>query len=165
MLGMAMSLANELGVFDQREEDVAAGGNMSGYEARQHHRRRALAKLLFLYQEQLSSRLGCKSLMPESVSHGITSSSTSRVSFAKRGEDWNSIMIAWTELTKMVRSISDVLFPSQAITGQLLRSGRYIGIIEHFRLLLAGWEEKHLKHFGRSTQALMLIPWRIISQN
>lgn len=155
VLGMAMSLANELGVFDQ-QDDAAPGGNMSEYEARQHHRRRALAKLLFLYQEQLSSRLGCKSLMPESVSHGITSSSTSRMSFAKRGEDWGSFMIAWTELTRMVRSISDVLFPSQAITSQLLRSGRYISIIEHFRLLLSGWEEKHLKHFGGSSP-LMLI--------
>lgn len=147
VLGMAMSLANELGVFEQQEE--ANTEKMSSYEARQYHRRKALAKLLFLYQEQLSSRLGCKSLMPESVSHGITSSSTSRMSFAKRGEDWNSFIIAWTELTKMVRSISDVLFPSQAITSQLLRSGRYISIIEHFRLLLSGWEEKHLKGFGK----------------
>lgn len=146
ILSMAMSLANELGVFDQNED--ADQGKMSQYELRQYHRRKALGKLLFLYQEQLSSRLGCKSLMPESVSHGITSSSTSRMSFAKRGEDWNSFVIAWTELTKMVRSISDVLFPSQAITSQLLRSGRYIGIIEHFRLMLSGWEEKHLKHFG-----------------
>lgn len=151
ILGMAMSLANELGVFDQ-EEDTDLG-KLSPYEIRQYHKRRALAKLLFLYQEQLSSRLGCKSLMPESVSHGVSSSSTSRMSFAKHGEDWNSFMIAWTELTKMVRSISDVLFPSQAITSQLLRSGRYIGIIEHFRILLSGWEEKHLRNFGRATFA------------
>lgn len=148
VLGMAMSLANELGIFDQHEN--AGPGKLSYYEIRQDHRRKALAKLLFLYQEQLSSRLGCKSLMPESVSHGIASSSTSRLSFAKRGEDWNSFVIAWTELTKMVRSISDVLFPSQAITSQLLRSGRYIGVIEHFRLLLSGWEEKYLKSFGMS---------------
>lgn len=149
ILGMAMSLANELGVFDQQED--ADLGTLSAYEIRQYHKRKALAKLLFLYQGQLSSRLGCKSLMPESVSHGITSSSTFRMSFAKRGEDWNSFMIAWTELTKMVRSISDVLFPSHAITSQLLRSGRYISIIEHFRLLLFSWEEKHLKNFGRAT--------------
>ncbi|KAL2274819.1 hypothetical protein FJTKL_02721 [Diaporthe vaccinii] len=69
------------------------------------------------------------------------------MSFAKRREDRNSFIIAWTELTKMVRSISDVTFPSQAITNQLLRSGRYISIIEHFRLLLSGWEGKHLKNF------------------
>lgn len=162
ILGMAMSLANELGVFDQSEDLDQA--KMSQYEARQHHRRQALAKLLFLYQEQLSSRLGCKSLMPESVSHGITSSNTSKMSFAKRGEDWNAFMIGWTELTKMVRSISDVLFPSQAITSQLLRSGRYIGIIEHFRLLLSGWEEKHLKGFGRSA-FMLLHPLKLLRTN
>lgn len=154
VLGMAMSLANELGVFDQHEDAVPE--NSSQYDIRQYHRRRALAKLLFLYQEQLSSRLGCKSLMPESVTHGIMSSSTSNLSFSKHGEDWNAFIIAWTELTKTVRSISDVLFPSQTITSQLLRSGRYISIIEHFRLLLSSWERKHLKKSGRSILMLRM---------
>lgn len=152
VLGMAMSLANELGVFEGHEDAAFQTG--SPYEIRQHHRRKCLAKLLFLYQEQLSSRLGCKSMMPESVSHGIMSSSTSSMPFPKRGEDWSSFIIAWTELTKTVRSISDVLFPSQTITSHLLRSGRYISITEHFRLLLSGWEQKHLKHFGQFTQML-----------
>lgn len=55
---------------------------------------------------------------------------------------------AWTRLTKIVRSISDLLFPSATTTGQIIRSGRYISITEHIQALLSVWSEEYKELIG-----------------
>ncbi|RYP62434.1 hypothetical protein DL769_007306 [Monosporascus sp. CRB-8-3] len=158
VLGCAMSLAIEIGIFDQADD---AGDALVGdYYQRLRSRRISLAKLLYFYQEQLSSRLGRKPLMPANVSHIIAVMKTPSVVFKKSGEDWNAFATAWTELTKLVRSISDVLFSSPAVTRHLLQSGRYISMIEHFRPLLSSWEERHL-----STASLQAIVERTLAES
>lgn len=149
-LGLAVTLANELGIFDIEDAPSTTPTCVSEYEKRLDHRRAPLASTLYTYQEQLSSRLGRKSIMPQSIVHGISSSATSRASIGNNGSNWKSFMTAWTELTKLARSISDMLFPSSVITKHLLQSGRYIGMIEHFKSLLSGWESKYLHILGKS---------------
>ncbi|RYP90141.1 hypothetical protein DL770_003763 [Monosporascus sp. CRB-9-2] len=148
VLGCAMSLAIEIGIFDK--VDDARDAIVGDYDQRLRSRRISLAKLLYFYQEQLSSRLGRNPLMPPNVSHVTTITKTPSV-FKKSGEDWNAFATAWTELTKLVRSIYDMLFSSPAVTRHLLQSGRYISMIEHFRPLLSSWEERHLSNASPST--------------
>jgi hypothetical protein len=59
-------------------------------------------------------------------------------------EQWQSFMSAWVELTKLARSISDTIYPNTATTRSLLRTGRYIGLLEHFQPLLVSWRKKYL---------------------
>ncbi|EAT91207.2 hypothetical protein SNOG_01558 [Parastagonospora nodorum SN15] len=59
-------------------------------------------------------------------------------------EQWQSFMSAWVELTKLARSVSDTIYPSAATTRSLLRTGRYIGLLEHFQPLLTSWRKKYL---------------------
>jgi hypothetical protein len=147
-VGLAMSLAHELGLFETDEAAAVRLDSLSVYDRRYHQRRRALASILCSYQEQLSARLGRKSMMPQSVSHGVLSFNSASTTWEKRGEDWGSVMAAWTELTKLSRSISDMLFPSATVTKHLLQSGRYISMIEHFCSLLADWERRHRNATG-----------------
>ncbi|RYP52258.1 hypothetical protein DL768_002577 [Monosporascus sp. mg162] len=149
VLGCAMSLAIEIGIFDQADD--AGDAIIGDYDQRLRSRRISLAKLLYFYQEQLSSRLGRSPLMSPNVSHVTTLTKTPSVVLKKSGEDWNAFVTAWTELTKLIRSISDVLFSSPAVTRHLLQSGRYISMIEHFRPLLSSWEERHLSNATPST--------------
>lgn len=146
-LGSAMSLANELGVFDNDDPSATDLSATSEYQKRVQSRRISLASILYTYQEQLSCRLGRKSMMPQSISH----SSNSRMTLIKNGQEWVSFMTAWTELTRLARSISDMLFPSSIITKHLLQSGRYISMIEQFEMLLTGWKSKHLNSPGMAT--------------
>ncbi|RYP41642.1 hypothetical protein DL767_000847 [Monosporascus sp. MG133] len=158
VLGCAMSLAIEIGIFDQAGDvgDAIVGD----YDQRVRSRRISLAKLLYFYQEQLSSRLGRNPLMSPNVSHIITLTKTPNIVLKKSGEDWNAFVTAWTELTKLVRSISDMLFSSPAVTRHLLQSGRYITMIEHFRPLLSSWEERHL-----TTASLQAIVERTLAES
>lgn len=137
LVGCAFSLAHELGVFDENAQPVEHAEKLPGEQRRMEQRHR-LRKLLYLYIEQLSSRLGCKSIMHYSLSHSI-SSPTGAV-----GGQWQSFVMAWIDLTKMLRSVSDTLFQSPTFTKHLLYNGRYISLIEHFRPLLETWKQKNL---------------------
>lgn len=144
VLGCAMTLANELGVFDPETQEDTLTDASCEFDRRYSRRRTSIATLLYLYQEHLSSRLGLKSMMPQSISHSIIPGGSLKSTSYENGE-WSSFMTASTELTKIVRSITDVLFPSPVITKHLLQSGRYISMIEHFRSLLSNWEARYLK--------------------
>lgn len=58
--------------------------------------------------------------------------------------EWQSHMSSWIELTKLVKSVSDLFYPSSSVTRQLLNSGRYSSLLDHFLPLLEQWRQKHL---------------------
>lgn len=153
-LGAAVTLANELSVFDNDETMADKPIGPHDYEGRRKHRAVSLASLLYTQQEQLSSRLGRRSLLPQNMSSGRRQVGISKLSFDPSFGLWESFMVAWTELTKLTRSICDMLFPSTLITSHLLQSGRYVGLIEHFTELLSAWEEKHLNKTGKHLRLL-----------
>ncbi|KAF1997171.1 C6 transcription factor-like protein [Amniculicola lignicola CBS 123094] len=144
LMGCALSLAQELGLFEDNsniEKDL-----MSYPKFTQEFlvlRRIRARKLLFVFIEQLSWRLGCTSMIPQSLNHALmekipVDSRTGAV------EQWQSFMSAWVELTKLARSVSDTVYPSASFTRNLLRTGRYIGLLEHFQPLLTTWRRKYL---------------------
>ncbi|RYO83858.1 hypothetical protein DL764_009414 [Monosporascus ibericus] len=100
VLDCAMSLAIEISIFDQAGD--AGDAIVGDYGQRLRSRRISLAKLLYFYQEQLSSRLGRNPLMSPNVSHVITLTKTPSVVLKKSGEDWNGFVTAWTELIKLL---------------------------------------------------------------
>ncbi|PVI08610.1 hypothetical protein DM02DRAFT_510378 [Periconia macrospinosa] len=144
LLGSALSLAQELGLFEDNaniEKDQISYPNFSPEFL--VLRRIRVRKLLYVFIEQLSWRLGCTSMIPQSLNHALmekvpADSATAHV------EQWQSFMTAWVELTKLARSVSDTIYPSAATTRSLLRTGRYIGLLEHFQPLLTTWRKKYL---------------------
>lgn len=61
------------------------------------------------------------------------------------GSTWLTFMDSWIELTKLAKSVTDMFFPSAAFARQQLHSGRYVGLLEHFRPLLNQWKDKYLQ--------------------
>lgn len=144
LMGCALSLAQELGLF---EDNSSIDKDQTSYPKSTSEflilRRIRARKLLYVLLEQLSWRLGCTSMIPQSLNHALmekipVDSATGAV------EQWQSFMSAWVELTKLARSVSDTIYPSAAITRSLLRTGRYIGLLEHFQPLLIAWRKKYL---------------------
>jgi hypothetical protein len=146
LLGSAISLAHEIGIFDfqSRRSDVTNGENPD--PAMSHHRRRSRAqKLLHVFTNHLASRLGCtSSVVPQSMAYSTVSGFEAGSSAGGAKDGWDSFIDAWIALTKLLKSVTDVFFPSAAVTREHLLSGRYIGLLDHFRPLLAQWREKHL---------------------
>lgn len=159
LLGSALSLAHELGIFD--DEKLSSGRSLENIQSegfssieRTAYRCGRVRKLLYVYTEQLASRLGCTAMFPQSVNLFV-SGQVSQWDKTKGGERWQNIMSAWIELTKLVKSVSDMLFPSPAFTTQLLSSGRYIGLLEHFQPLLNSWHSRHLESNSKSRSAVL----------
>jgi hypothetical protein len=157
LMGSALSLAQELGLFEDNasiDKDQRSYPN-SGTEYLVLRRIRA-RKLLYVLLEQLSWRLGCTSMIPQSLNHALmekipVDSATGAV------EQWQSFMSAWVELTKLARSVSDTIYPSAATTKSLLRTGRYIGLLEHFQPLLTSWRKKYLDPCSKSRRLSGLV--------
>ena len=144
LMGCALSLAQELGLFEDNaridKDQVSYPKFSTEYLILRRIRAR---KLLYVLLEQLSWRLGCTSMIPQSLNHALmekipVDSTTGAV------EQWQAFMSAWVELTKLARSVSDTVYPSASFTRNLLRTGRYIGLLEHFQPLLTSWRRKYL---------------------
>lgn len=144
LLGCALSLAHELDVFDDdRDLNEPIDESTSVRTSR-------VKRLLFVFVNQLASRLGKLSMLPQNLTYAVINEPRSRQS----GNDyWDTFMCAWTDLTKLNKSLSEQAFQSKAATQQLLRSGRYVGLLELFQPLLGQWQDKYLDNQGQSTQA------------
>ncbi|KAJ4985684.1 hypothetical protein SVAN01_08859 [Stagonosporopsis vannaccii] len=157
VLSCALSLGNELGIFDEQDHHNSTEPSLPLHKRRSMQQKAWLARLLYVYQEQLSSRLGRRSMMTPSNSHSAVYSETSHESSDKHRRAWTPFVTAWTRLTKIVRSISDLLFPSPATTGQIIRSGRYISMTEHIQTLLSAWSKDQIDMLSSGTHLASLL--------
>ncbi|KAL4785251.1 hypothetical protein BJX76DRAFT_186739 [Aspergillus varians] len=146
LLGAALSLSHELGIY---EVDNEKRGWSFAYERfipneQIKLRRQRVQRLLYVYINQLAWRIGCVSLMPQSLNHAILNRQTSR-NLKHYSDQWLAFMDSWMDLTKLAKSVTDMFFPSADFARQQLRSGRYIDLLDHFRPLLLKWEEENLR--------------------
>lgn len=150
LLGCALTLAHELGVSDQRlqNRDISSE-HFANDEQRKHAeflelRRSRPRRLLYIYINQMASRLGWTSLIPR-----IISDSAEQAFGSGAEKQWYNIMTRWISLTRLTKTASDMLF-SPITTKQLLRTGSYVTSLEHFRELLHDWYEDYQSLTGRS---------------
>ena len=150
LLGAALSLAHELGIYEVNEDKRSWSLAYEGYIPSDQIklRRQRVQRLLYVYINQLAWRIGCVSLMPQSLNHAILNRQTSR-NLKHYNDQWLAFMDSWMDLTKLAKSVTDVFFPSADFARQQLRSGRYIDMLDHFRPLLLKWEEDHLRPEGK----------------
>ncbi|KAH6672671.1 hypothetical protein F5X68DRAFT_174890 [Plectosphaerella plurivora] len=141
LLGCAQTLALELGIYDG-----PAPVDISIATARQpglHARSGRVREVLLVLMEQHSFRLGCPSMVPESLAR-ITTGPGQQAEGTTAGDPEALVAVAWLDLTRLLRSMHDVLFPSAAGVKALLRSGRYASITRHFQHQLIAWRKSHL---------------------
>lgn len=141
LLGCATSLAQELDIFGEGPDKPATTSSDESLIVRKHRAR----KLLYVFVNQLASRLGTTSNLPQNVNHLVNNPIQGKHG---HNDHWDSFMAAWIELTRLLKSLSEMVFPSESFTQQLLQSGRYIGLLEHFKPLLEQWRAKYLEDQG-----------------
>lgn len=153
LLSAGLALAHELDVFGEAEKSSPATTSSTvGF-----NRRVRVRRLLYLYINQLASRLGCTSIFPQHMRHPIQKIGGSG------DEVWNSIILSWEKLSGLFKSFSETVFPSPATTKQLLYSGRYSGLIDHYQPLLEEWRQRHLDTRGKQW-ALVLLHYNILTR-
>ncbi|KAF2085826.1 hypothetical protein K490DRAFT_11192, partial [Saccharata proteae CBS 121410] len=148
LLGCALSLSHELGIFDDEIKTNPGLVAKSPFNAASlEHRYLRVRRLLYVFIEQLSSRIGCTSMTPQRLGH-IKLAKSSMAGYDQSEYPSDYFLAAWIELTKLTKSASDLLFPSTSFTRQILNNGRYVGLLEHFAPLLANWRIRHLEVDG-----------------
>ncbi|KAI2726285.1 transcriptional regulator family: Fungal Specific TF [Penicillium roqueforti] len=142
LLGCALSLGHELGIFET--EGSIPPANEPEWRDQMAIRWQRVQRLLYVYINQLAWRIGCMSPIPQSLTHAILGGRKPQ-GLSPPGSTWLTFMDSWIELTKLAKSVTDMFFPSAAFARQQLHSGRYVGLLEHFRPLLNQWKDKYLQ--------------------
>lgn len=129
-LGTAQTLAHELGVFKDHTENEPEAEASSGAS-----RFARVRELLFIYLTLHAARLGMHSMMMLTFNPGFLS----RV----RTPTSNTIA-AWIDLVKLTKTIHAAMFSSGTVTRDLVESGNYAELLEHFEPILRRWQHRYL---------------------
>jgi hypothetical protein len=125
-----------------------------------------MRRLLFVYVNQLASRLGCTSLLSQTVSQSIAYTPDRSESLDNAEKDRQALITLWIEITKLLKTATEMFFPSKSFTRQLLKSGRYISFLEHFQPLLAQWHTSFQKCHGdglsQACRQMLLIDYQYV---
>ncbi|KAF8472094.1 hypothetical protein BDZ91DRAFT_489947 [Kalaharituber pfeilii] len=151
LLGTALTLAHELGIFDttpdESEEPPAAP-----FDTETPRRIFRLRKLCYIYLHSLSTRLNWSSpldnnrrLLSIITNNTATSYHSTNVlgqlpRLSEYEQKWHKIVALYLDLTVLVRSATEMLFPSKKYTKDIVSSGRYVPVVEHLGQVLAAWE-------------------------
>ncbi|KAF3906676.1 hypothetical protein ABW20_dc0110064 [Dactylellina cionopaga] len=166
LLGNSLALAYELGVFDESDEDSAVRP-IGGVENNHPSASKLVAKpstatvqrILVISVMHLASRLGWTSMIPRHISVTVLFRGKQRSPFLQQQLQNGSqepvdadeppsltatpvqdlVLQSWVELTSLMKSASELLFPSRKATKTVLRTGRYTQLLEHFQPLLRAW--------------------------
>jgi len=142
LLGLAQSLAFELGVFDTRHEHC---GGQHGPES-ECMRRRRIRRLVITYVSQVSGRIG------------IQASLTPKQDVDPNGPEHftatDQMQKLWFDIASLMFDVNREVFPSRETTARLIETGEHKAAIERFRPRLEQW----LQNFKRAEKNLALKP-------
>ncbi|CAG8976872.1 hypothetical protein HYALB_00003483 [Hymenoscyphus albidus] len=161
LLSTAMGLAYELGVFDNIDELLAAGGEMTRpeYEDEAYRLRAArIKRLLLIYVTQLAGRLGWTNMVPENLrdtdpvfaprkrrfsaeskTPETTTSITNTFNYIPDLELDDQIIHCWAGICNAMRLGNEKLFRSRQYTTSIIQNGSYVTLLKEFQPLLANW--------------------------
>ncbi|KAI5795353.1 hypothetical protein DFH27DRAFT_515936 [Peziza echinospora] len=168
LLGNALTLSYELGVFDDLDEPISsvstpqsvatpspsthAGHPPTPYvppATAYRLRCRRIQRLLVVYVTQLASRLGWTSMIPKHITDALgykgqyPNNISAGVAIINRTPTdlQDTVFQCWTDLTMLMKYCGEHCFPSRVGTRDLMRSGRYVLLLENLRPLLRSWKE------------------------
>ncbi|KAI5300982.1 hypothetical protein KEM55_003406, partial [Ascosphaera atra] len=131
MLGNALSLAVELGVFDEYDSTT-----LGAREARKdiwssevlRQRAYRVQNLLWVYLTQTSGRLGWKNLTSVSLMENEGS------------RNHGDTIRCWVTVASLMKRGNEFLFQSREKTRDIIRSGEYLKVLEMLNPLLSDWQ-------------------------
>ncbi|KAJ6262373.1 Transcriptional activator [Drechslerella dactyloides] len=166
LLGNSLALAYELGVFDENDDDSSVrpiGGVENSHPSASKLVARpstaTVQRILVISVMHLASRLGWTSMIPRHISVTVLFRGKQRSPFLQQQLQNGSqdpvdvdeppsltatpvqdlVLQSWVELTSLMKSASELLFPSRKATKDVLQTGRYSQLLEHFQPLLTAW--------------------------
>jgi len=161
LLSTAMGLSYELGVFDEIDQMVEAGGDMARPEYNDEaYRLRAarIKKLILIYVTQLAGRLGWTNMVPEDLrsldtldmrkkkaaddgnTPGTNSTILASFNYIPDLELDDEIIHCWAGITMAMRAGNDKIFRSRKYTTEIITSGKYLDLLAEFQPILAKWK-------------------------
>ncbi|CAG8284293.1 unnamed protein product, partial [Penicillium nalgiovense] len=111
LLGCALSLGHELGIFET--EGSSSPADEPEWRDQMTIRWQRVQRLLYVYINQLAWRIGCMSPIPQSLNHAILGGRKPE-GLGPPGSTWLTFMDSWIELTKLAKPVTDMLFPYAA---------------------------------------------------
>ncbi|KAF3490882.1 uncharacterized protein GIQ15_00399 [Arthroderma uncinatum] len=133
MLGNALALAVELGIFDEYD-NTTIGARESRRDIWSNplssQRAHLVQHLLWVYLTQTSGRLGWKNLTSVSVSHHDTST--------KHGDT----IRCWVGVASLMKRGNELLFPSRERTREIVKTGEYLAVLRVLNPLLREWQKE-----------------------
>lgn len=143
LLGMAMSLAFEIGVFDksewQRHACSVNGEPLSAAELQLYDRRRGNVRdLLLVYVTLTSGRLGLTSMLPSNYSKPEDSDLYKR-RIDEHSSVQETVLQFWLRIAAIMRDGNKKIFANKTFTRDLINDGSYKATLEQFRRPLADW--------------------------
>ncbi|KAG9237708.1 hypothetical protein BJ875DRAFT_481011 [Amylocarpus encephaloides] len=164
LLSTAMGLAYELGVFDNIEELLAAGGEVTRpeYEDEAYRLRAArIKRLLLIYVSQLAGRLGWTNMVPENLrvtdpvfaprkrrasNEGKTPDTSTSMSnsfnYIPDLELDDQIIHCWAGISNAMRLGNERLFRSRQYTTKIIQDGSYVDLLKDFQPMLNTWRKE-----------------------
>ncbi|OJJ76742.1 hypothetical protein ASPBRDRAFT_204291, partial [Aspergillus brasiliensis CBS 101740] len=135
LLGMAYTLAFELGLFDDCDDTTLGARettNRSWENPEFKKRAYRIRQYLWISSTQMSGRLGWKYIAPYNLPEGpeLMMDDTTRM---------------WTGLATLMRKGNELLFKSRQHTKHIIQNGLYIGLLYTFQTSLQEWQEEFAK--------------------
>ncbi|GKZ27274.1 hypothetical protein AbraCBS73388_004051, partial [Aspergillus brasiliensis] len=147
LLGMAYTLAFELGLFDDCDDTTLGARettNRSWENPEFKKRAYRIRQYLWISSTQMSGRLGWKYIAPYNLPEGpeLMMDDTTRM---------------WTGLATLMRKGNELLFKSRQHTKHIIQNGLYIGLLYTFQTSLQEWQEEFAKAKGKHSKLVLTI--------
>ena len=138
LVGLATTLAHELGVFSSTEGDAAPNESEVFLSTRPRIR-----KLLFFFTTQLSLRLGCTNIFPRGDPITTLQLPDPGMQQTNHAHKINGETLSqWAGITKLLNIATQMFFENASVTRQIISTFRYQDMLEHYRPLLAKWRDE-----------------------
>lgn len=136
LLGLANSLAYEIGVFSADSEDDADPDHESKM------RRLRLRKILYTHVTQMSTQLGLPPVYPETIALDASRSFIDYTRGSEIGETqlWNSYVDLNLELVQLSHTAWSMFFRSAGHLQRQIQGNHYSDHLDHFLASLARWQ-------------------------
>ena len=145
LLGMAMSLAFEIGVFDstewQRHAKSYNGQPLSADDLQTYDRRRGFVRdVLLVYVTQTSGRIGLTSMLPKHYTKPDESPLCGRP-INQHESSQETVLHFWLRMAAIMREGNETIFANKKYTRDLIRNGTYKTALENLRPPLRQWRQ------------------------
>ena len=144
LLGMAMSVALEIGVFekDSSRHSKAMPDRLTDiYEQRRLH----VKSLLLVYITQTSGRLGVAAMLPDG--YAVPALSELFTPSQETIKDIRDVVVhLWLQLACLVKLANEKLYANRHRTREIIRSGEYKTLLRQINPMLIEWR-RQLNHY------------------